>query len=423
MTEFLEGAVCIGERLCREAFWSEDRDCCNWMSRTDVEDPSQAAMQLSSRAIGAHVYAGSAGIALFLCELARLTGRDLFAVSAIGAVRHAARSFRRDPGPASPLSHFSGVIGLASVAARVAQALGTDAFDRDLDWALEVAAGTLPEARPLDLMGGAAGAIPPMLLLWRRLGRRDCLDIAAACARETCGAANWSGDACTWDSVTSSGPVFRSPPVTGYSHGASGLALALLEAHAAGVGGDEALLTARGAWRYEDSLFVADRGNWIDVRFPFQLEGRAWQGTFQAAWCHGASGIALARARAAGLDDETAAAHRRMAEAGLATTLAAMERGIAMHRHDASLCHGLSGLGEIVLTCGQLLEDAGWTDAATSFGRRLLASHGHAGSWPSAAPSGGPNPTLMIGDAGVGYHLLRLHDPRAVPPILVTLPD
>ncbi|MGI3902021.1 MAG: lanthionine synthetase LanC family protein [Janthinobacterium lividum] len=423
MTEFLEAAVRIGERLCAQAFWAEDRDCCNWMSRTDVEDASQAASQLASRAIGAHLYAGSGGIALFLLELARITGRDVFACTAVGAARHAARSFRRNAGPASTLSHFSGVLGLASVSARIAEVVGSTSLDEDLDWAVETAASKLSEPHPIDVMGGNAGAIPPLIHLWRRLGRQDCLDLAMACGRDICRAATWSGEACMWDALISSGPMFRSPPVTGYSHGASGLALAVLELHAAGAGGDLALHTARGAWHYEDSLFDPETDNWIDVRFPFHRESGHYQGTSQVAWCHGASGIALARARAASLDVGAAAEHRHMAERGIATTLAAMSRNITVPRHDTSLCHGLSGLGEIVLTCGQLLGDPTWTDAALNFGRRLVTLYGDGDAWPSAAPSGGPSPTLMIGDAGVGYHLLRLHDPHAVPSILITLPD
>jgi lantibiotic modifying enzyme len=48
----------------------------------------------------------------------------------------------------------------------------------------------------------------------------------------------------------------------------------------------------------------------------------------------------------------------------------------------------------------------------------LIARHAAAGDWPSGTPSGGPNPSLMLGTAGIGYTVLRLHDPNRVPSIL-----
>jgi hypothetical protein len=53
-------------------------------------------------------------------------------------------------------------------------------------------------------------------------------------------------------------------------------------------------------------------------------------------------------------------------------------------------------------------------------GSRQLGSHCYpTGDWPSGMPSGGPSPALLLGTAGIGYHLLRLHDPARVPPVLL----
>ena len=40
----------------------------------------------------------------------------------------------------------------------------------------------------------------------------------------------------------------------------------------------------------------------------------------------------------------------------------------------------------------------------------------------SGVPSGGNNPSLMVGSAGVGHFLLRLHDARRVPSVLIVDP-
>src|SRR5205085_438597 len=54
-------------------------------------------------------------------------------------------------------------------------------------------------------------------------------------------------------------------PLTGYSHGAAGIAWALLEL-AARAGADRFRPAALGAIAYERSLFSAEAGNWPDLR-------------------------------------------------------------------------------------------------------------------------------------------------------------
>jgi lantibiotic modifying enzyme len=39
--------------------------------------------------------------------------------------------------------------------------------------------------------------------------------------------------------------------------------------------------------------------------------------------------------------------------------------------------------------------------------------------WPCGIPDCGESPSLMTGSAGVGLHLLRLHDRREIPSILL----
>jgi lantibiotic modifying enzyme len=115
--------------------------------------------------------------------------------------------------------------------------------------------------------------------------------------------------------------------------------------------------------------------------------------------------------------------HIATARAALATTLDAIEEGLATPRCDATLCHGLAGLGEVALCAGQMLDDASYHDRAVAVGRTLIDRHASVGDWPSGAPCGGPNPSLMVGTAGIGYSLLRLHDPTGVPHILLVVDE
>jgi hypothetical protein len=197
----------------------------------------------------------------------------------------------------------------------------------------------------------------------------------------------------------------------GLAHGAAGIGLALYELHAA-TGRLDFLEAARRTFDREDTLFVRERGNWAKMDHP------ADPPRFEVAWCHGAAGIALARSRAAGLDPDRGEVYRAMARLAIATTLATVERGLASPRCDASPCHGMGGLIEIVGIAAQTLDDPSYRDAAQSASRILIDRHAESGDWPSGLRSGGSNPSLMLGDAGIGYTFLRLHDPAHVPSVL-----
>ena len=81
-------------------------------------------------------------------------------------------------------------------------------------------------------------------------------------------------------------------------------------------------------------------------------------------------------------------------------------------RYDASLCLGLAGLGEVVLIAGQLLDDETYQGRAQELGRAMIERHSASADWPSGVASGGPNPSFMLGLAGIGHWLLHLHDPQ-----------
>jgi lantibiotic modifying enzyme len=173
----------------------------------------------------------------------------------------------------------------------------------------------------------------------------------------------------------------------------------------------------RGAFAYEDSLFDAEAGNWPDLRPSSQ--GSMLSRQFTVAWCHGAPGIALARMRAAVLDPESADVYRAAARTALTCTRAALDNLLTLRLHDATLCHGVGGLSEIMLTGGQWLGDAALVDVSKTAGLTLIDKYAASGAWPSGVATAGPNPSLMLGTAGVGMHFLRLHAPETVPPVLI----
>src|SRR5271166_4092361 len=84
--------------------------------------------------------------------------------------------------------------------------------------------------------------------------------------------------------------------LTGYSHGAAGAGVALVELGAA-VREDTFKETGLAAFAYERRLYSAAQANWPDFRRSGGGRSRIAQ-QFSTAWCHGAPGIALSRLRA-----------------------------------------------------------------------------------------------------------------------------
>lgn len=412
----LAAATRIGETLCETAYWDERRRHCAWMGYSDVGSPAQGNETTAFAAVDANLYAGTAGVALFLAELYALTRNSLFKDTSLGALKRSINLLKAQNAQAAPLSLFSGHMGAAYVISRLNDiGLGED-LEGEMDWLVERALEALGGPHLLDLVSGNAGAIPVLLTLARRKGLERCFDAARACGDELCARAVRQDGLCSWKTLETTG--LDAPPLTGFSHGASGLALALLELHAR-TGSAPLLETARGAFAYEDSFFSRSRGNWLDLRHPYVRNGDEVEGSFQATWCHGAPGIGLARLRAMSLDRESEDEHRRTARITLHTTTTAIEDAFKTPRSDATLCHGLAGLSEVALIFGELLEDETCRTLAADTALKLVELYGREGDWPSGTSSGKQNPTLMLGSAGVGHHLLRLHAPRQVPPVLL----
>jgi class II lanthipeptide synthase len=410
---FREAAGRIGEALCRSAYWDQRREFCNWIGRSsgEIVAPRQP-ISLASEAIGHDLYGGSPGIALFLAQLHALAGGDEFIRTASGAIARSLRQLTRKQWPAhvSPISFFCGNLGVAYAARRVAQLAGKPELRAQADALLQrVVAASEPLPRCLDLIGGNAGAIPVLLALAREPGSECARERAISLGEELCRSAIPQKTGCGWGPEGASGSSALKAPLTGLSHGAAGMGLALFELYAA-TGRSDFLETARNAFAYEDSLFNREQGNWPDLRDD---------SGFACLWCHGAPGILLARLRAAALDPERSESYLAIARVGLGTSLAAIDHGLSHPRWDTSLCHGLAGLGEVLLIAGELLDDSYYHSRAIAAARVMIARHAEKDHWPSGVPSGGPNPSLMLGDAGVGYWFLRLHDPATVPSVLL----
>ncbi|RMH22854.1 MAG: hypothetical protein D6696_02325, partial [Acidobacteria bacterium] len=120
----LAAARRIGTELCRTAFWDDERRRCNWLGRADRQGDVPGSVVPATAALEADLYRGSSGVALFLAELAAVSGDEEAAATAVAALRRSLAYLRQQPlERASPLSLFSGHLGVAFAGARICRLL------------------------------------------------------------------------------------------------------------------------------------------------------------------------------------------------------------------------------------------------------------------------------------------------------------
>ncbi|HVZ52189.1 MAG TPA: lanthionine synthetase LanC family protein [Pseudolabrys sp.] len=413
-----DAAVTIGRQLCEAAIVDAGGRHANWMGRRDItEDSLLAQYSVRAAALGPDVYAGGAGVALFLAELYRQTAEPAFAATAAAALRRSVRYLQTHDLPLHPYSFFAGHAGILAVALRLRTAAPHADLDAVCDWLKrEIARADSLPASP-DIIAGCAGAVLALTDVAAQTGDAAMLEAARACGDALCTRAQWTEDSCAWVPHSAGGDR-QSPPMAGVAHGAAGMALALmaLYRHAPQ---ENYLDTVRGGLAFTDRLFDEREGNWIDTRMEHRRadDGRL-TGTFQTAWCHGAAGIMLTRLQAAEIDPPQAARHLRFAEHAAAAVVRGLKAKLAQRQGDATLCHGIFGLNEALASYARTVGDSERETTALETAVTLLSRYRALNDWPSGINAGGPSPSLMVGAAGIGYHLLRLAARGPVPPIL-----
>lgn len=409
-TQYLAVADALGARLCRDAVWDGRR--ANWLG--DSMEFVEGTWQVAHRSFGPDLYGGTSGIALFLARLYKATGEPLFRRIALGALEQTLSRLDRLV-PPYRIGVYSGLTGVAYTLAQCADLLGEDRFrDAAARAARDLMADEIrPEA--LDVVAGSAGAIPVLLGLSSLLGNGDLSDLARRHGENLLATARRQGDAFSW--ATLPGEDAAMPDLTGFSHGTAGIGWGLLEL-ARATGEDRYGEAAEGAFRYERRFFSPQHGNWPDFRGS---QNGGWG--YSLAWCHGAPGIALSRARAFRLTGSEEA--KREAAVAIHTTETGVRQSLAYGTvADFSLCHGLAGNVECAAVSARVLGNGAGTGAERDLARfGIERYHNDRAPWPCGVPGGGENPSLMLGLAGIGHFYLRLAMPDEVPSVLMIVPE
>jgi type 2 lantibiotic biosynthesis protein LanM len=397
--ELIGEAVAIAEQIAKTAICSSDGTA-TWISVGYVADAQRWQLQ----PMRPRLYDGVGGVAVFLAALESVTGRAEFGALARAALRTATESlsefqFQRalfEPGIGAGTGAASLIYSLLACARFLKDDNLKHQARQIADW---IDAARIDADNRFDLMSGAAGAILALLALDDLSPSSPLLDKAILCGRRLIeGRVLAAGEHRAW-------PNLDGNCLTGFSHGAAGIAYALLRLYRAT--GDPSFRDAAAeAYQYETAVFLPQVKNWPDFRYH-----TGQNSSLQSSWCHGAAGIGLARA--AGLSELDDDSVREDIANAIETTVPSSVPDLD------HLCCGHLGRTELFLMAARVLGVPEYEERARSLAgfvvRRAKASGNYLLGFDSC-----PNiPSLHQGMAGIGYQLLRIAEPSTIPSLLL----
>lgn len=368
--------------------------------------PTLGATGWGIQAIDQNLYGGNAGVALLFAAYQRevAAGRALPLDGADELLRAVIQTMRQGLYRQVELQRAAGKVrphqpgAYLGIGSQIWGWLQLEALGAVGPEAVECAAltaeymrGSIEADETFDLLAGAAGAIPGLLLLHRRTGQAAHLALAVAAGDHLLQAAKREDGRAWW-------PTAAAPEgMGGFGHGTAGIAWALRQLHEA-CGEVRFLEGAQAALAFEESLFDETDQNWRDLR---HLDGV----NCSTAWCHGAVGNGLAYLSFTSLIGEDRANERVRQAAG-----ATFRFGMGWN-HCA--CHGDASALELL----QEAADRGLAPPEVSRASelaRLLASLERHGS-RCGITNDVFSPSLMTGPGGIAYQLLRAHPQAQLP--------
>lgn len=350
-------------------------------------------------------YDGLCGVALFLAAVQKLLGGADIGVLARSALATVVREAGR-PDYVRGLfaSGIGAAVGQPSIIyalVRASDFLGDDEWLRHAGRFAEMLdAERIAADRNFDLISGAAGGALALLALYRAKRLPEALAKAVLCGEHLLQnrSASLQGPR-AWKTL-------GDQMLTGFSHGAAGIAYALLNLYQA-TGESSFREAALEAEAYETSVFQPDACNWPDFRYP--PNERGYRHT--TAWCHGAPGIALSRLATLPILDTPQV--RLDVAHGLRTTRLAGTQVLD------TVCCGAMGRAEVLLVAARELCEPAYLHEAQKVGSTVLRRSQPNGSYALGWKKAPFLASFHQGMAGIGYQYLRLAAPDSMPSLLL----
>jgi len=348
------------------------------------------------------VYHGRCGVALTAAALFDATGDERYRK----LVAELLDPVVEEVTPGCPSFSLGGTTGVGSVVytlAVVADLTDDERYRRRADDAVHMVTDGLVQAdEDFDVMDGSAGTLLGLLAHYERHGGSASLERARVCGDRLLDGRVTVGEHRAWKTNAEE-------PLTGLSHGSAGIGYALARLGAAT--GESRYVEAVGeALEFEAALYDPDRNNWQ----------HGWKtGRYVDRWCHGRSGIALARM---GITDALGETPLTSVSGGmsfptgldevLSATVEAGDKGM-----DDVCCGNLGRVEALLVGAQRFGRDE--SDAVELAGRCLARAERDGKFGLRGRTWSAGNPTFYKGLSGAAYTLLRVRDPKTLPCVLL----
>ena len=363
------------------------------------------------RALGHSLYDGSCGVALFLGALDFVQNSTEHHDTIYGSL-HSLRNFFADSdldlqkqyAASIGIGGFTGLGSIIYTFSRLSHLMNDDTLLETANAVSELIDFEMIQTHEkCDLLAGLAGTILALLSLYDRTQNSHLIDKAKACGQRLLELQIKTGDrSVAW-------ATFEDKCLTGLSHGASGIAYALLKLYEVTLINDFRI-AAEASMLYGKNVFSSESKNWPDFRRPAMNGG---QQSYMTSWCHGAPGIGLARLEAYEILGDKA--YLEEAELAIETT-----QQFGLNVVD-SLCCGNFGRIDVLLTAHETLEPSMQANVARQYAALVVQKAKQYASYQLFAnlPRSVFSPSFFQGYSGIGYSLLRLAYPKRLPSVLL----
>lgn len=369
---------------------------------------------------GPQLYDGISGIALFLAAYYFATkdadARDLALRSAVRLRLETKQIAAATSAAHQPSNGTGGLAGVGSLPYAFAQLAiwlkMPELFDSAREVASTITPGQILTEERLDVMRGCAGTLLALLSFIEEvtalgLDSGTAPELALLCGRRLL------EKRVSYNSGPRAWAAADSLPLSGFAHGAAGIAYALVRLFLY-TGQEEFRDAAIEGFAFERTLYIPELQTWFDPRCNLPLN--------KASWCEGAPGVALGILGSMIAIDSHALRHDL--EQALSITRL-LPDGPGDH-----LCCGNFGRVEIMNIAGNVLGRLPLTEHARHLATQLLARaatsgfrfhpHDHQTNMDKTnLDKPDNNPSFFLGLAGVGYTLLRLSYPDLFPSVLL----
>ncbi|WP_212005924.1 lanthionine synthetase LanC family protein [Chitinophaga sp. HK235] len=351
------------------------------------------------------LFNGSAGVLLFYLKLYEHYQDPAYLQTCISA----ADTLLYHPGILQQQYYtlYTGATGLLYLCIKMYETTGRQHYlDRALLLVAHFREGILQGVVQDDFLSGHAGNIFVLTYLHAHTQQEELLPIIKALADTMVLHARIAPQGLKWGHVKMSYDC-----LTGFSHGASGIAYGLLQA--ATYFQDEGLYyLATQALDYEMQYYDPETRNWLDLRLTSthlrQEDILSWQlsrfreyASDTNTWAHGAAGVGMARLYAWQLFQRP-----DWLQQVLDALQRALEDAQLLKRGDFTLCSGYGGIVFFLLQAAVVLEQPDLRLTAQQIALQAVHYYLLHGTYNSYVPTKPLDPGLFSGLAGVGYMLL-----------------